>query len=61
MTPFRSMRGEILSFLPHALLAMAGGTCAGIAGDAFFLEPLLGGHRRLPNFGVYNPIFGSSA
>jgi hypothetical protein len=57
MTFVRSMRGEILSFLPHVLLAMAGGTCAGIAADAFFLEPLLGGHRRLPNFGVYNPIF----
>jgi hypothetical protein len=51
------MRGEILSFLPHVLLAMAGGTCAGIAADAFFLEPLLTSARRLPTFGVYNPIF----
>jgi hypothetical protein len=53
----RSMRGEILSFVPHVLLAMAGGTCAGIAADAFFLEPLLKSHRHLPTFGVYNPIF----
>lgn len=57
MTSFRSMRGEIVSFLPHVLLAMAGGTCAGIAADAFFLEPLLKSARRLPTFGVYNPIF----
>jgi hypothetical protein len=51
------MRGEILSFVPHVFLATVGGTYAGIAADAFLLEPLLGGHRRLPNFGVYNPIF----
>lgn len=57
MAKVRSMRAETLSFFPHVLLAMVGGTCAGIAADAFLLEPLLKGHRRLPNFGVYNPIF----
>lgn len=46
-----------MSFLPHVLLATAGGTCAGIAAVAFLLEPLLRVHRRLPPFGVYNPIF----